>query len=262
MRGIRCAEGNLKILRGAGALHDDTALAALRGFFRGELRQSRAGRNRAEELLHARQHLVCIEVTCNRDDRVVRGVVGAIVLIKLLARHALEVALPADHRMMVRVRLKCAGLQSFAQQEAGAVFVALPLGDDHRALEFGLLRIEHRVAHTVGLYAQREIDAVRGQGLEVGREVDPRHAIEHTAFARDGLVEFALGILGRTLEKHMFDPVGYAGDSGMLVAAAHAIPHPEAGNGRVMHLAQHDRQAIIQNRLADAVKIGHRFTSK
>ena len=203
------------------------------------------------------QHGVALEVAGDGDDRVVGRVEGAIVPVELVARHRFQVALPADDRVMVGMHLKRRGLQRLTEQETRVVLVALALGDNHRALQLGFLGVEHRVDHPVGLDAQRQIDAIGRQRLEVGREVDPRHPVEDTALARHRLVELALRIRRRALEEHVLGPMRDAGGAGPLIAAAHPVPHPETGHRRVVHLAQQHGQPVVQNHPADGVQITH-----
>jgi len=231
--------------------HDHPALAALGRFLDRHGGSGRAGRNRPKQLLDARQHRLRIEVAGQCQHRVVGCVVDAIMLVKLIARHGFQVALPANYRMVVRVGLKGRGLQRLAQQEARVILVPLPLRYNDGALQLGFLGVEHRIDHPVCLNAEGQVDAVGGQRLEVSREVDPCHTVEHAAFPRNGLIELALWEGGRALEQHVFDPMRYTRDAGALVAAADAIPHPEAGNRCMVHLAQQHRQSIIQYGLAD-----------
>ena len=155
------------------------------------------------------------------------------------------------------MHLKRGGLQRLTEQETRVVLVALALGDNHRALQLGFVGIEHRVGHPVRLDAQRQIDAIGRQRFEIRREVDPRHPVEDTTLARHRLVELALRIRRRALEKHVLGPMRDTRGAGPLVAAAHPVPHPKTGHRRVVHLAQQHSQPVVQNHPANRCQITH-----
>ena len=167
-------------------------------------------------------------------------------LVQVIAAHSLQVREPADDLVAIGVDLERGALYLLGQQERGAILVHAALGDNHCALPLHLLGVEETVHHAVRLDVQGQFHPIGGQRLKVGCVVEPGHGVEDAALAGEQAVIGPRGIFGRSLELHVFHPVGDARFPRHLIATAHSIPHPGTDYRRGVHLLQDNGQAIRQ----------------
>ncbi len=139
-------------------------------------------------------------------------------LVQVSALHGLQIGQVADDLMVVRVDAESGGLHLLTQAEERLILLALPLGDDHRALGLHLLGVKQAVDHAVGLQAQGQLDLVGRQRGEVSGPIQVGECIPVAPIARDQAIRHPRGKLRRALEEHMLHPMRDARDTGRLIA--------------------------------------------
>ena len=156
-------------------------LPHLLGFGRVDALRHRAGRDGAEPPLHVPQRGGRLDIAHDHERGVVRNVVAPVVRVEVVARHAAQVAQPADRRVPVRVGLECGRRHLDLEQLVGVVLPALQLGNDDGALGLDVLRVVQAVGHPLGFDEQHAIERVAARRFEVGGLIDPRVAVPRTA---------------------------------------------------------------------------------
>ena len=196
-------------------------------------------------MLDAPKRLVGVDVADDDEGGVVRNVVAAVVPVEIVAAHRFQIGDPSDRRMPVRVRLERGRGQLLVEQLVGIVFAALELGDDHRPLRLAIVGMVEAVGHALGLDEQHAIERVSRGGFEIRRLVDEGVAIPAAAELLDDALHLIARNVGRPLEVHVLDPVGDAGEAGLLVLRSDLVPAPHRRERRrVLFLDDHFQPVI------------------
>ena len=175
---------------------------------------------------------VFVEVADHHRRRVVRVVEGVVELAQPLRRHLLDVAPPADRRVVVRVLAERRGERVLVEHLEGRVLAPLELVAHDRHLGHAVLVAQERAAHARGLDPDGDLELVGGDRLVVVRPVEPRRRVEPRAERLEHRGDRgALGAveLGRALEHQVLEQVRRARVAHGLVAAADVV---DDGEGR------------------------------
>ena len=135
--------------RAAGAANDDTLLAVLRRLGRLRRLDRHLRIERAERRGRAIEKLVGGRIARDDEIRVVRRVVAAVMRIKAVSSHQLDLIFAADHTLRVGMARERDRLQLLAEEERRIVLESLALAHDDVALCLGLLHRDERVAHAI-----------------------------------------------------------------------------------------------------------------
>ncbi len=241
--------GEMDAGRGARHAQVHAALAALgRLGADGRIRRG-AGRDAPKALLHQAPVGPRIDIARQHQHGVVGHIEPAIVGVQIVASDAQQVILPADGLVVIGMLAERRGGHLLHQDGEGVVLLTLALGHDHCALDLDVLWVEQGPAHAVGLEIQGEMGAVAGEGAVVGGIVLAGHGIDITAVAGHQAHDAALRVTLRPLEEHVLDPVGEAGQSVHLVAAANAVPEPGAHHRGGVALLQDHLETVVEHEL-------------
>ena len=207
-------------------------------------------RDGAEVLLDPRERLLRVDVADDRQHRVVRRVVRAEERARVVQRRRVQIGHGADGRVVVRVALGVDQRGHPLERGAvGHVVVALPaLVLDHVTLVLQRLLVERgqQRAHPVRLQPERQLQLVRGHGLEVVGALEARRPVEGAAGALDQL-EVAVSLdLRRALEHEVLEQVSQPGTALDLVPRADVIPEADRRDRSQMVLGEHQAQAVVQ----------------
>ena len=208
------------------------------------------GRDGAEVLLDPSTRLLRVDVADDRQDRVVRRVVRAEERARVVQRRRVQIGHGADGRVVVRVALGIGQRGHPLERGAvGHVVVTLPaLVLDHVPLVLQGLLVERRQqrAHAVRLQPERQLQLVRGHGLEVVGALEARRPVERPASALDQL-EVAVSLdLRRTLKHQVLEEVSQASAALDLVPRADVIPEADRRDRIQVILGEHEAQAVVQ----------------
>ncbi|GBD18754.1 hypothetical protein HRbin27_01254 [bacterium HR27] len=217
-----------------------------------------ATRESSEALLDRSERLVGIDVADDDEYRVGGLIVGAVVAVEVVARDLQEVLAIPDHRMPVGMRPECCGEYLFPQIRTRLVLAPGSLGEDNRTLTLDLGGIEARGNHSIRLDVERQLPARCRQCLEVRCVVQPGEAVERPAPAIHLAEDRARRKTRRSLEKHVLDPVGNAGQPRQLVPASHPVPDPARDHRHMPKGLDEDGQPVREARLERPVSVGHR----
>jgi hypothetical protein len=175
-------------------------------------------RDAAEILLHLGQRLLRVEIAHQREDGVVRRVVGLEELLDVVDRSGVEIVHGADDGMMVGEVIVDQFFDLLGGLPVGRIVAAqAPLLFHGLPLLFQILGRDDEAAHTVGLEEQAEVELVLGHRLVVGGAVGIGGAVRVAAVGIDQKVELAYAHVLRPLEHHVFEEVGEAGAALALV---------------------------------------------
>src|SRR5687768_2762863 len=125
MRRVRETVADLDVGRFAWSLHRELNFSILRGFLTSEPRGLTPGWDRIKQFLDACEHHFRIEVPCQRHDRVIGNIKGAIVIIEVLARDCPQVCHIANDFMVIRMDAKCRLLHYFTKPKKWLILIAL-----------------------------------------------------------------------------------------------------------------------------------------
>jgi hypothetical protein len=220
-----------------------------------ERRDRRVGRDRAEESFDGRERRCRVDVTDDREHRVVRRVVGAEEAADVLERRRVEVVHRADRRVVVRVLgREELGLELLLERAVRTVVVRPALLVlDHLTLVVEVLlaeRVEQR-RHAIRLEPERELELVRWQGLEVVGPVEPGRAVHRAAGSLDERDVLRLSDVSRALEHHVLEEVGEAGLARDLVLRADVVPEVDGDDRGQVVLGDDDPQAVVEVLVAE-----------
>ena len=102
-------------------------------------------------LLDQPQHRVGLDIADHGDGRIIRPIEGVVELAQLRCWNMLDVAFPADGRMVIRQR-HIGGLHDLLQQHVlRIVLAALILIADHGHFRLPVGFMQPKMAHTIGL---------------------------------------------------------------------------------------------------------------
>ena len=258
-----CAEREREVGRGVIAAQHNATLCQLLGFDHAHGRRRRPTRDGGEVALNRCEHGGGVKIAYGHGHGVVGRIPGGVVREEIVALHGVQVALPTDNGVAVRVGIEGQRLHFLAEQVGVGILAPLALADDYRALRLGLGGVEETVGHAIALHLQRKVNAIGGKGLEVGGPILAGHAVEGSAGTGDGLVKGAAREGVGALEEHVLHPVANARESRRFVAAAHTVEDPETGDGCAVVFAHEHLQAVGQGRAVEGlldhrrVVIGH-----
>ena len=212
-------------LAGAGVFQLETSCNALRRVARTLAlgRHLRVGWDLAVSPLGHGLDLTGGHVATDDEDGVIRRVVVLVKGQRVVLRKLGHLVLPANDRDAVVVVHVQRGVHLLVEQsgrvvlDARAAFLEddVALGDD---LFFGKAEVDH----AVGLHPHHGLQAVRGDALEVSRDVMAGEGVVLAAKARDNLGELAHRNLVRGLEHQVLEEVSDAGDAGGLISGPDA----------------------------------------
>jgi hypothetical protein len=112
------------------------------------------------------------------------------------------------------------------------------------ALVVELLLRDHQRAHAIRFQEQRQFELVRGQRLEVQRQVAAGGAV-HRAAVGEHLVEvLAVADVVRALEHHVLEQMGEAGATGSFVARADVVGDVQCDDRGAVILDELHAQAV------------------
>ena len=168
---------------------------------------------------------------------------------QIIAGHGLKVSQPADRGMPVRMRVERRSRQFLIEQLLGIVFSALQLRNDHGPLGLDVCRVVQAIRHALGFDEQHVIERVPCRRLGVRRLIDPGVAVPVTAVLLDDAFDLLTRNIGRPLEVHVLDPVRNTGHAGRFVFRSDAVPAPDGGEGRRVHLLDQHPQPVLQHLL-------------
>ena len=154
---------------------------------------SAPGWNAPEVLLHAPHHVVGVDVADDDERGVVRDVPGAVEAVEVVARHRLQIARPADGRVVVAVRLEGRRGDLGVEHLFRIVVAAIELREDDRALGLAVVGMVEAVRHPLGLDEQHAVERVARGRLEVRGLIDPGVAVPAAA----ELLDDALHLVAR-----------------------------------------------------------------
>ena len=213
----------------------------------------------AEELGDALAHGLRVDVA-DDDEHGVRGlVVLAVEGDEVVAPYRTHVALPADRVIAVGMREQRGVDDGIVQDRRGIVLVAVQLREHGPALGLDLLLREEQAPQSVGFDAQREVELVLRQRLEVGRLVDPGVAVPLAADAGDAGRHLRGREVLRCAEGHVLEVMREARAPILLVTRARAIEHLNAHDGQAALLEHDQLEAVVQpghRRLAEIQRRG------
>ena len=115
-------------------------------------RRGGGGRNLAEIPMDGFDDAGGLHVADNNQRGVVRRVMRRVIREHVVARNALNVLLPADDGMMIRVRRgKNRGFQSHRQLSPGRIKLLFEFFENHGAFGLEFIRIEEAMPHAIRL---------------------------------------------------------------------------------------------------------------
>jgi len=197
---------------------------------------------------HAPQHVVTVHIADDDERRIVRHVIASVIAVKIVARHRLQIGEPADGRMTIGVRLERGRGELLIEQLIGIVLAALQFRDDHGALGLAVVGMVQAARHPFRLDEQHPIERVARRRLEIRRLIDPGVAVPAAAVLLDQPLHLVAGNVLGALEVHVLAPVRDAGDAGMFVLRADAVPAPDRRERRGMFLLDEHFEAVLESR--------------
>ncbi len=216
-----------------------------------EFRHGRTAAQRSEVLRDEPLHLGRLEITDDREARVVRRIEGPEELLHVIELHGLDVLVRADDVRVVGVTLREQQVeQLFLHDAVGLVLdgLAALVAHDVLLVRQGAL-VEHvqQVAHAVRFEPKRELELVGRQGLEIIRAVEVGRAVDVAgAGALEQLeVRIARYVPG-ALEHHVLEQVREARPSRVFVGGTDVIPEVDGDHGQSPILRQDDFEAVRQ----------------
>ena len=213
-----------------------------------ERRDVRVGRDGPEVALGAGSDGRGVHVADDRDDRVVRRVVGAEEVADVLERGGVEIRHRPDRRVVVGMLLRVeVRLELFLPRAVWPVVVrpALLVLDDLALVVEVLLaeRLEER-RHAVGFEPQRQVELVGRHRLEVVRPIEPGRAVHRAAGRLDEGDVLGLGDVLGALEHHVLEQVGEARLARLFVLGADVVPDVDRDDGGEVVLGDDQAQAV------------------
>ena len=201
-----------------------------------------------------------LEVAGDRQDRVVRRVVGREEGGDILEAGGIQVFHGADGRMVVRMALRVeSGLDPLVPGAVRLVVdrpAAFVLDDLTLVVQLLLGHGRQETAEPIRLQPQPELELVTGQRLEVVGAIQPGRGVQRSAGRLDQGEVLALGDVLRPLEHHVLEEVREAGSSQLLVLAADVVPQVHGDDGSQVVGRQDDAQAVGQAMPLDG-NVGH-----
>ena len=194
-----------------------------------------------------RQRRRLVEVSDHHRRRVVRVVEGLVELPEARGRDLLDVAAPADRRVMVRVLAERGRERVLVEDLERRVLSALELVAHDGHLGDAVLVAQQRAAHAGRLDPHGDLERGGRERLVVVRAVEPRRGVESRAERLEhGRDRGALGALelGRALEHQVLEQVRRARVAHRLVAAAHVVDDRERRDRRDAVREQEDAQPV------------------
>ncbi len=213
-----------------------------------ERRDLALGARVAEVLASERHRLVGVEIAGDREDRVVRRVVGVVEGAHPIELGGVEILHGPDGRVLVGpIALVDELLEAEHRGHVRRVLDAhAVLFLDDRALVFEVALRDVERLHAVGLEPEAEGELARREHLEVVRAIFARRAVERAAVARHELEVLAARHVLRALEHHVLEQVREAGAAADLVAAADVVDDVHGDGRRRVVDEHHDAQAIVE----------------
>ena len=228
-----------------------------------ERRDVRVRRDRPEVALGGGQDIGGLDVADDRQDRVVRRVVGPEERADVLDRGRVEVVHRSDRRVVVRVlRREEVALELLLERAVRPVVVRpalLVLDDLALVVEVLLAERVEEGRHPVGLEPQGQLELVRRQRLEVVRPVEPGRAVHRPAGGLDERDVLGLGDVPRALEHDVLEEVGEAGLAGDLVLGPDVVPEVDRDDRGEVVLGHDDAQAVVEALVAERRPRGRRW---
>ena len=227
-------------------------LRSLRRLLQIDRRRLGLTRHAFEILAYEPHRFFLAEVSHETQHCVVRRVVRAEELRNVRDARRIQILHRSDRRMLVgevvvehfAEALVCAAVRLVVDAQA-------PLFLHRVTLIVQLLLRDLERAHAIGFQKQRELELVRGQRLEVEREIGVRRAV-HRSAVREHLVEvFAVADVLRALEHHVLEEVREAGEPLALVARADVVRDVKRNDGRAVVLHELHAQTILQRDLGE-----------
>ena len=216
-------------------------LLVLSWFLQVRRRRKLRRRYAAEVLLDPGLDLVGREVARHHERRVVGRVERLEERADIVDRGRIEVGEIAVE--VVRVVPVFVGRHRQIDPREPAVWlvqhVDLDLVLDDLLLVLEVLDVDVERAHAIGFRPQHRLEHVRGNDLEIVREVEPRRSVQEPAVGLDEADERHLAEVGRALEHHVFEQVRKPGAILGFIAKADVVIHGHA-RGRRRHIARED----------------------
>ena len=222
----------------------------------GGLQLARRAGQAAEVLRDQGQRLGLVELARHDQHDVVRLVVLLVERLKVLDRHALDVAAVADRGLAVVVPVVGHRFNSLHQHARRRVLASLEFVAHHGHLRIQVLLLDEAVHHAVGLEVNGELQVlVRGrQGLEIVHPIQRGAAIERRAVVLEGLRH--VGVIRRALEDHVLQQMRHARLA--VTFLTRADQHGQVDRDlrlRVVREKQ-DTQAVLELVFGDALNAG------
>jgi hypothetical protein len=215
----------------------------------------RGARQGSESTRHGGEGRLAVERPDEDEGSVVRVIERVVEAAQAIDRGVLDVAAPADGRVMVRMLAKRDRERLLEQHVERFVLPAFELVAHHGHLGRQVLGAQHRAAHPVGLQLERQVEMLRRQDLVVARAVEPGGGVEVCAdpFENAGDRPPFGGVETlRTLEHQVLEQVRRSGVAHRLVSRAHVV-HQAHRHDRDLGLRkqQHVQTVGLQPQLLD-----------
>ena len=118
--------------------------------------------------------------------------------------------------------------------------------------EVGLIDLIEQVAHPIRLEPQRQLELVRGNGLEVVRAIEVGGAVDRAAAGALDQPEMRIaGHVLRALEHHVLEEVREPGASRLFVGRTDVIPEIHGDERQPVILRQDDLEPVRQRELLE-----------
>ena len=157
---------------------------------------------------------------------IVRGIPLAIPVPQVGDQHPLQVAGPANDGVAIGGGLIGDGIELLKGQSFRIILGAQPAFLlDYLQFLGKFCRGQGEGAHPLRLQFEGNGETIRGQGLEIGRVVPASEGIFVTAVGGNDAGKFARGQFFRTLEHHVFEQMGDAGQAAGLKTGTDLVPN-------------------------------------
>ena len=188
-----------------------------------------------------------INVANNNDVSVVGYVPASIPLARIVYRHALQIAHPADDRNAIRVCLQCCCIQLFVEHRLRLIFGPQP-AFFHDNLDFlgKLLGVKRQMAHAIGLEADHLRQFFFRHLLKIRRVILAGKGVVAAAGGSHQPAEFAGADAWCAFEHHVLEQVRNAGGAVAFIHAASAVPDHMYDSWRPTVFLDDDAQTVVE----------------
>jgi hypothetical protein len=219
----------------------------LRRFAHVDFRRCWLRRNSAEVFFDFRQRCLRVDVSDNRDDGIVRCVVGLEESRHVFHAGRTQIGHRANDRVFIGkvfVRKFVNGLERFPVRliiDAEPSFLL-----NRVALIVEIVLRDRQGAHPIRFEEQCKVELVSGQGLVVHRSILAGRAVHRPAVHKHQIRMFVLSDVFGSLEHHVFEKVGESRVPLALVARSDVVVDDDGEYRRGMIFRDDDPQTVFE----------------